>query len=193
VVGRLRPAQQLVELVEPAPQQRHGPPDVVAHVGEVAVAVVAELLQVAQPGLVGGLAGQGGLADPGLPGDQHQPAVAVGRPGDLGPEHPGRVVPPDDRLATVGAHATQCSGSGGFANRRRCPAQGLRQRYAASWSTAVGGASQAQHTQWLLGSSGQRSVAATGRAQNTHRVGSAWACRGWSMISRGSSWSLTYT
>ena len=63
------------------------------------------------PRLVGGPADQGGLADPGLPGDQHQPAVAVGRPGDLGPEHPGRMVPPDDRLATLGAHATQCSGS----------------------------------------------------------------------------------
>jgi hypothetical protein len=85
---------------------------------------VVEHQRAPPPGLVGGLSGQGGLADPSLPGDQHQPAVAVGRPGDLGPEHPGRVVPPDDRLATVGAHATQCSGSSWICQPSPVPSPG---------------------------------------------------------------------
>jgi hypothetical protein len=51
---------------------------------------------------------------------------------------------------------------------------------ARSWPTA--GASQQQHIQWLLGSSGQRSAAATGWRQNTQRAGATAGGAGESLM-----------
>jgi hypothetical protein len=47
---------------------------------------------------------------------------------------------------------------------------------------AASGASQQQHDQWLLGSSGQRSAAATGSRQNTQRAGAAAGRAGESLM-----------
>jgi hypothetical protein len=47
---------------------------------------------------------------------------------------------------------------------------------------AVAGASQAQHAQWLLGSSGQRSAATTGWRQNTQRAGATAGSAGESLM-----------
>jgi len=69
----------------------------------------AEHQRAAPPGLLRGVGDQRGLADPGLPGDQHQAAVAVDRPADLGAQQPGGMLPPDDALAARRAHGIQCS------------------------------------------------------------------------------------
>jgi hypothetical protein len=60
--------------------------------------------------------------------------------------------------------------------RRREPAPGGEGQAASpvsgrARSRPAAGASQQQHVQWLLGSSGQRSAAATGSRQNTQRAG----------------------
>jgi hypothetical protein len=47
---------------------------------------------------------------------------------------------------------------------------------------AASGASQQQHDQWLLGSSGQRSAAATGSRQNTQRAGATAGRAGESLM-----------
>jgi hypothetical protein len=47
---------------------------------------------------------------------------------------------------------------------------------------AAAGASQQQHVQWLLGSSGQRSAAATGWRQNTQRAGPTAGSAGESLM-----------
>jgi hypothetical protein len=47
---------------------------------------------------------------------------------------------------------------------------------------AAAGASQQQHAQWLLGSSGQHSAAATGWRQNTQRAGPTAGSAGESLM-----------
>jgi hypothetical protein len=96
---------------------RGGPPQRAEHLhprpvarGAVGLpAGAAEHQRAAPPGLFRGVGDQRGLADPGLPGDQHQPAVAVDRPADLRTQQPGGMLPPDDALAARRAHANQCS------------------------------------------------------------------------------------
>jgi hypothetical protein len=56
---------------------------------------------------------------------------------------------------------------------------------------AAAGASQQQHDQWLLGSSGQRSAAATGCRQNTQPAGATAAGAGRSLMVGSSSVPLT--
>jgi hypothetical protein len=49
-------------------------------------------------------------------------------------------------------------------------------------SAPLADASQQQHAQWLLGSSGQRSAAATGWRQNTQRAGATAGSAGESLM-----------